>query len=114
MIIIGKEGCEVCEEVRGKYPNSRYIEIPKISVGLGDTIHKLTSAMGITPCSNCRIRQYKLNRMFPYKNNIKKISPLVCMIKQYLFARGVVHFPVFMDDDLNLICIQDPVLQQTQ
>lgn len=34
--------------------------------GLGDTIARITSAVGIKPCSGCKKRQEKLNAMFPY------------------------------------------------
>lgn len=37
------------------------------SRGLGDTIAKLTSAVGIKPCGGCAQRQAWLNEKFPYK-----------------------------------------------
>jgi len=37
-----------------------------VSEGLGDTIAKITSAVGIKPCGGCKERQEKLNRLFPY------------------------------------------------
>lgn len=37
------------------------------SRGLGDTIAKITSAVGIKSCGGCKGRQAKLNAMFPYK-----------------------------------------------
>ncbi len=37
------------------------------SRGLGDTVAKLTKAVGIKPCGGCKERQKKLNEMFPYK-----------------------------------------------
>lgn len=37
------------------------------SQGFGDTIAKLTKAVGIKPCGGCKKRQQKLNEMFPYK-----------------------------------------------
>jgi hypothetical protein len=37
------------------------------SLGLGDTIAKATSAVGIKPCDGCKRRQAWLNRKFPYK-----------------------------------------------
>lgn len=37
------------------------------SRGLGDTIAKITSAVGIKPCGGCKKRQAALNRMVPYK-----------------------------------------------
>jgi len=38
----------------------------QISRGIGDTIAKLTSAVGIKPCGGCKKRQQKLNKLFPY------------------------------------------------
>lgn len=35
--------------------------------GLGDTIARLTSSIGIGPCGQCKKRQEKLNRLFPYR-----------------------------------------------
>ncbi len=37
------------------------------SRGLGDTIARITSAVGITPCGGCKSRQKKLNKIMPYK-----------------------------------------------
>ena len=39
------------------------------SRGLGDTIAKATSAMGIKPCEKCKKRQEALNRVVPYGNH---------------------------------------------
>lgn len=39
------------------------------SRGLGDTIAKITSAVGIQPCGGCQQRQEALNRMFPYRQD---------------------------------------------
>jgi len=38
------------------------------SKGLGDTIAKITTKIGIKPCGGCKKRQQKLNKMFPYEN----------------------------------------------
>ena len=42
--------------------------------GLGDSIKRVTEAMGIKQCGACKKRQAKLNRLFPYKpkDNNKK------------------------------------------
>lgn len=40
----------------------------KKSRGLGDTIAKLTSAVGIKPCGGCKKRQEWLNKAIPYRN----------------------------------------------
>jgi hypothetical protein len=39
---------------------------PKKSRGLGDTLAKITSAVGIKPCGGCKTRQEALNRLVPY------------------------------------------------
>ena len=44
----------------------------KKSRGLGDSIKKVTSALGIKQCGACKKRQKKLNRLFPYDSNDKK------------------------------------------
>lgn len=41
------------------------------SKGLGDTVKKVTNALGIKQCPPCKRRQEKLNRLFPYKNKVK-------------------------------------------
>ena len=39
----------------------------KKSEGLGDTIEKITKAVGIKPCVPCAKRKKALNKKFPYK-----------------------------------------------
>lgn len=36
------------------------------SRGLGDTVAKITRAVGIKPCGGCKKRQAALNKLFPY------------------------------------------------
>jgi len=38
------------------------------SKGLGDTIAKVTSAVGIKPCGGCKKRQRLLNKLVPYND----------------------------------------------
>lgn len=38
------------------------------SRGLGDTVAKITSAVGIKPCGGCKKRQAALNRLVPYRS----------------------------------------------
>lgn len=45
--------------------------VPAESRGLGDTIAKMTSAIGIKPCGGCKERQKKLNEKFPYRRGKK-------------------------------------------
>jgi hypothetical protein len=49
-------------------PGNIKIKVKPISQGLGDSIKKVTSALGIKQCSGCKKRQEKLNRLFPYDN----------------------------------------------
>ena len=37
------------------------------SKGIGDSIAKLTKAVGIKPCKSCEKRKNILNRLFPFK-----------------------------------------------
>ena len=37
------------------------------SKGLGDTIAKITKAIGIKPCKQCSVNVGKLNKKYPYK-----------------------------------------------
>ena len=45
------------DQVREKFGFSR---------GLGDTVAKVTKAVGLRPCPGCRKRQAKLNQLLPY------------------------------------------------
>lgn len=42
-------------------------KIPAESRGFGDTIAKITSAVGIKPCGSCKERQATLNKWLPYE-----------------------------------------------
>ena len=49
-----------------------------ISEGLGDTVAKLTTYLGVKPCEGCARRQALLNKIFPYKDsNMPKLPPAV-------------------------------------
>lgn len=39
------------------------------SRGLGDTVAKITRAVGIQPCGGCKERQAALNALVPYKSD---------------------------------------------
>lgn len=43
-----------------------------VSRGLGDTIAKMTKAVGIKPCGGCKKRQAILNKAVPYKTKVMK------------------------------------------
>jgi len=64
---LGKGKCSICGyEYKGPPWPIRACPGKGKSRGLGDTIAKLTSAVGIKPCGGCSKRQKKLNEMFPY------------------------------------------------
>ena len=51
-----------------KKKHEEYLKEKK-SKGLGDTVAKVTKAVGLKPCGACKKRQEKLNRLFPYKED---------------------------------------------
>lgn len=53
-----------------KKPRRIRLPLPfKQDVGLGDLIKKMTTAVGIKPCSGCEERAKKLNNMFVFSGN---------------------------------------------
>ncbi len=44
------------------------INVSNKSKGLGDTIAKITKALGIKQCPNCSVNVGVLNKLIPYKN----------------------------------------------
>ena len=44
------------------------------SRGLGDTIAKMTKAVGIKPCGGCKKRQKKLNKWVPYASHEQPVD----------------------------------------
>jgi hypothetical protein len=50
-----------------------WIDVAK-SQGLGDTIEKIASALGIKKCKSCEERRKKLNKFFPYRGFANKFS----------------------------------------
>jgi hypothetical protein len=54
-------------EIEGMIRQSTNNPLPKKSRGLGDTIAKVTSKLGIKQCGGCKKRQEKLNKFLPYK-----------------------------------------------
>lgn len=49
--------------------DSSNINVSLPSSGLGDTIKKITSAIGIQTCGKCEERRKKLNKLFPWLNS---------------------------------------------
>jgi hypothetical protein len=63
-IKIGKQSGGLLEIDPDKFNGLR--EKFGLSRGLGDTIAKVTKALGVKPCSGCKKRRDKLNDMLPY------------------------------------------------
>ena len=52
------------------------------SKGLGDSIAKLTKAVGIKPCKSCEKRKNILNKLFPFKSvNVLNASQMKLLAK---------------------------------
>lgn len=48
---------------KSRCPIKQFREAP---IGLGDTIHAITSALRIPECGGCAKRRQRLNQLFPY------------------------------------------------
>lgn len=62
--------CHICGWISRKplpYDPDRYFRQCH-SRGLGDSVARVTSALGITPCGGCKQRQAALNRLVPYRD----------------------------------------------
>jgi hypothetical protein len=46
----------------------------KKNTGLGDVIKTVTDALGVEQCNDCKERQFKLNRLFPFKKVKSEMS----------------------------------------
>jgi hypothetical protein len=103
MKIIGLEGCPKCKEIKTLYPNATYIEIPRLSLGFGDTIAKITCFFGIRPCLKCRLRQNILNNIIPYTWRVKKINQTILDAKKFAYKQGAKEFPILVDDNVSKI-----------
>lgn len=66
----GDEVDFACPAERGGKPWS--YDPPVKSRGLGDTIAKITRAVGIKPCGGCKKRQAALNKLVPYSGDVVK------------------------------------------
>lgn len=43
------------------------VDRDKKDKGVGDTVARVTSRLGVRPCSGCKKRQEALNKKLPYK-----------------------------------------------
>ena len=60
--------CEQCGLTANVPDGTKHVNHTCKSRGLGDTVAKITQAVGVKPCGKCKKRQQKLNEMFPYKD----------------------------------------------
>lgn len=60
----GKWTCVVCGFTHDKQFHKKCK-----SAGLGDSIARVTNALGIKKCGGCAERQKKFNELLPYKSN---------------------------------------------
>ena len=65
-----KTGCPIDPSSKAGCPLGKWDKLLVIgpSRGLGDTVAKITAAIGIKPCGGCKGRQDALNRMVPYEH----------------------------------------------
>jgi len=64
--------CQTREEYfraweEGRGPGQKPWDPSQPSRGLGDTVAKVTAALGIKPCGGCKKRQERLNKAVPYR-----------------------------------------------
>jgi len=57
--------CSQCGDVKS-FVSRRNCGGPSRMRGLGDAVAKVTSAVGIKPCSGCKRRRDKLNKLVPF------------------------------------------------
>lgn len=60
--------------------------------GLGDSIKRFTTLLGINQCSSCKERQEFLNRLIPYKNNKIKMTNSQKEIIESLINQPITKF----------------------
>ena len=65
-IILGAEDCLRCEVLQERLPSVPMLKIPNKSLGLGDTFARLTDALRIDSCAECKLRRSVLNTLVPY------------------------------------------------
>jgi hypothetical protein len=62
------------------------------SIGLGDTIAKITKAIGIEPCESCNRRKQKLNTIFPWmKQDIRQLTEEELYLMQEINSSKIIH-----------------------
>ena len=76
------------------------IKIPTKSLGLGDSIAKLTHKLSIPSCGACKVRRSVLNYIFPYVWNASKE---VRKARNAVLKLGYEELPVLLDCDYTKV-----------
>jgi len=98
--ILGSDDCERCQILSDYLPDVEVIKIPNKSLGLGDTIAKITYRFSIESCEQCKIRRSVLNKVFPYFWNASRLTR---QVRNIALSMGCEELPVLMDYKLYKI-----------
>jgi hypothetical protein len=113
MIIIGKEGCPDCKEIRKIFPYISYYELPDKAESIGDCFARLFKLLGIYPCVACVHRQYLLNEWWSklFNNAFFKsdyqVDKYQKKVRIALAKHKIRKFPVILSDDLEQVIEKD-------
>lgn len=100
LVIVAVENCNDCVDLINQIPALDYIKLSDISVGLGDTIAKITSWFDIDECSSCKVRHLWANRLFPYFWRSTKDHR---KIRRTMLKNKLVKYPVLMTQDFEKV-----------
>lgn len=70
--------------------------VKKESSGLGDTIKKITNAIGIETCDDCEKRRIFLNKLFPYTKHTNEM-----LDEEIDFIKSIKNNEIFNNDDIR-------------
>jgi len=109
MILITIDDCYRCSVFQRRNEHIRFIKISDKPLGLGDTLAKLFSKFNFSYCKACRIRQSKLNKLFPYKWTDQYKDERRRFFKNYVASLGESIYPILLDDegDHKLLSLND-------
>lgn len=99
--LISIAGCERCEKLKEMLPDIRVIQLQDRSIGLGDTIHRITDWFAIEQCSKCVRRHYLCNKIFPYF--WRKHTEEQIFARKKMLESGTSTFPSFIHNVTNRI-----------
>jgi hypothetical protein len=75
-------------------PEVPYVKLPDQSLGVGDTIHRITLFLNIKKCAKCRIRHQWLNTHLPY---FWRANKYIREIRNKLVKMDATIYPVVTD-----------------